>query len=309
MILRHVLLLIAAISISCSAAPEQPVEVGKVEWGRDLNAALSASKTSGKPIFALFQEVPGCAGCKQFGKDVLSEPVIVDAIENAFVPLLIHNSKGGKDAEILKRFNEPAWNYQVVRFLNAKGEDIISRKDKVWTTGPLVDRMIQSLDKARRPIPRYLSILEAEQSSELKTVAFSMYCFWTGEMKLGQIEGVITTEAGFIGAHEVTLVKYDPRSLTLPKLITEAAKVDCANAIYLPEEDLNAAPDTRLQIAKLTSYRPAPASDQKKQLSGTNHEKLGLTPGQSTKFNAWLHTNPKLAAKYLSPTQQDSFKR
>ena len=35
------------------------VEVGTVKWGRDLDAALASSKESGKPVFVLFQEVPG----------------------------------------------------------------------------------------------------------------------------------------------------------------------------------------------------------------------------------------------------------
>jgi hypothetical protein len=309
MILRNLLLMTAAFSCSCSAAPEQPIEVGKVQWQRDLGTALASSKESKKPVFALFQEVPGCEGCQQFGKDVLSNPLIVDAIENSFVPLLIHNNAGGKDAEVLKRFNEPAWNYQVVRFLDAKGNDLIPRKDKVWTTGPLAYRMIQSLDKAKRPIPRYLSILEAEQSPDLRTVAFSMHCFWTGEMKIGQIEGIVTTEAGFLDGNEVTLVKYDPRAITLRDLIAAASSVDCANGIYLTAEDMKSAPDTHLRIAELTNYRPAPDSDQKKQLSGTNHAKLGLTPGQATKFNAWLLSKPDLAAKYLSPPQRAAFKR
>ncbi|MDF1661667.1 MAG: hypothetical protein P1V97_07835 [Planctomycetota bacterium] len=36
-----------------------PVELGKVRWTRDLAAAYKLSKTSKKPIFAFFQEVPG----------------------------------------------------------------------------------------------------------------------------------------------------------------------------------------------------------------------------------------------------------
>lgn len=36
-----------------------PVELGKVNWGRDYEAALSASGESGKPVLILFQEVPG----------------------------------------------------------------------------------------------------------------------------------------------------------------------------------------------------------------------------------------------------------
>ena len=42
-----------------SRAAENPVEVGKVNWGRDFNAALEMSATSGKPVLVLFQEVPG----------------------------------------------------------------------------------------------------------------------------------------------------------------------------------------------------------------------------------------------------------
>ena len=34
-------------------------ELGAVTWGRDMDAALAASEKSGKPVFALFQEVPG----------------------------------------------------------------------------------------------------------------------------------------------------------------------------------------------------------------------------------------------------------
>ncbi|MEP4079626.1 VPGUxxT family thioredoxin-like (seleno)protein, type 2 [Haloferula sp.] len=303
--IRILMPMMAAFSFSCTAAPEQPVEVGKVDWQRDLDTALASSKDSGKPVFALFQEVPGCAGCKQFGKNVLSDPLVVDAIENEFTPLLIHNNQPGKDAEILKRFNEPAWNYQVVRFLDSKGNDLIPRKDKVWTTAPLVDRMIRSLDKAKRSVPRYLSILEAEQSPGFKTAAFSMHCFWTGEMKLGQIEGVVSTEAGFIGSHEVTLLKYDPRTIKLNKLVAAAGKIDCADTAYVPQSDLPLIPGGKV----LTGYRRAPESDQKKQLSGTNASDLGLTPAQSTKLNAWLHMKPQLAAQYLSPPQRAAFRR
>ena len=94
---------------------------------------------------ALFQEIPGCAGCRQFGRDVLSDPLTVAAIEGSFTQLLIQNNNPGKDAEALQRFGEPAWNYQVVRFLDAHGGDLIPRKDRVWETGPLAERMIAAL--------------------------------------------------------------------------------------------------------------------------------------------------------------------
>ncbi len=38
---------------------DEPVELGKVRWQRDLEAAKAKSAETGKPIFVLFQEVPG----------------------------------------------------------------------------------------------------------------------------------------------------------------------------------------------------------------------------------------------------------
>lgn len=142
----------------------QPIEVGTVSWLRELDEALQCSVRDDKPVFALFQEVPGCSGCKQFGAEVLSNPTIVRGIEEAFVPLLIHNNQPGRDAEVLARYDEPAWNYHVVRFLDANGIDLIARRDRVWETGPLARRMVAALDVAQAPVPPYLRLLEQEAS-------------------------------------------------------------------------------------------------------------------------------------------------
>lgn len=71
----------------------------------------------------------------------MSDPEVIKAITNNFIPLLIINNKHGKDRTTLKKFNEPAWNYQVIRFLTAEGKDIIPRKDKVNTKAALLKRM------------------------------------------------------------------------------------------------------------------------------------------------------------------------
>ncbi len=292
-----------------AASTTQPEEAGKVSWGRILETALTSSAQTGKPVFALFQEIPGCAGCKQFGRDVMSNPLLVEAVETEFTPLLIHNNQGGRDAEVLKRFGEPTWNYQVVRFLNAQGEDIIPRKDQVWDTGGIAARMIATLTQTKRPVPAYLKLLAAENSPQLKQAVFAMYCFWTGEMALGQIDGVITTEAGFMAGREVTMVRYDPAVISLPQLIAAAEKVECANAVSVPAADLASAKTSRLKIGTIAGYRAAPASDQKKQLGGTAAEKLALSPAQATKVNAWIRTNAAKAATFLTPSQLASLQR
>ncbi len=42
-----------------AAAAKNPRELGKVAWLRDYHKAMARSKKINKPVFLLFQEVPG----------------------------------------------------------------------------------------------------------------------------------------------------------------------------------------------------------------------------------------------------------
>jgi len=151
--------------LAAASVMARPVEIGTVRWGTDLDAALAESRRSGRPVFLLFQEVPGCAGCRDFGRTVLSEDRMVRAIESHFVPVFIANNRPGREAEILRKFGEPAWNYQVVRFLDAEGRDLIPRKDRVWDTETLAARMVRSLEAAGRPVDEGLGALAGHGSA------------------------------------------------------------------------------------------------------------------------------------------------
>lgn len=63
------------------------------------------------------------------------------------------------DAELLDRFNEPAWNFQVIRFLDRDGKDIIPRRDQIWTVRETAERMVATLKKVSRSAPPYLQSL------------------------------------------------------------------------------------------------------------------------------------------------------
>ena len=96
----------------------------------------------------------------------MTNPSLVEAIENEFFPVLVYNNrKGGPDEELLRRFQEPAWDYQVIRFLDAAGRDVIPRKDRVWTTGGVASRMVEALEAANRPVPKYLEDLQLEENT------------------------------------------------------------------------------------------------------------------------------------------------
>jgi len=268
---------------------DQAIEVGEVNWGRDFAAALAAGKAAGKPLFLLFQEVPGCAGCKNFGGEVLSHPLIVEAIEDEFVPMLVHNNaSAGADLEILKRYREPAWNYQVIRFLNSAGEDLIPRRDRVWSLEAVAGRMVEALEASGREVPAYLRALGPQPKTA--EIAFAMPCFWTGECELGKIEGVVSTEAGWLDGREVTLVRYLPSELDLEKLSARAAAANCADEVYRSPRK---------------HYKAAKPSDQARQIRGLRLESIpGLTEFQRTKLNAFFRSEPAKAKAWLSPRQR-----
>jgi hypothetical protein len=160
-----IVILIIGVSAFGGETSNNPVEVGDVRWARDLDGALAKSAKTGIPVLVLFQEIPGCSGVRKFGREVLTNPSLVEAIENEFYPVLVYNNrKGGLDEEVLNRFQEPAWNYQVIRFLNGEGRDVIPRRDRIWTTTGVATRLIEALETANRPVPGYLEALASAEN-------------------------------------------------------------------------------------------------------------------------------------------------
>lgn len=283
------------------------VEVGLVKWGRDLDGALQRTGAGGKPTLVLFQEVPGCAGCRKFGQEVLSHPQVVEAIESEFEPVLVYNNRPGRDAEILARFREPSWNFQVIRFLDSDGKDILPRKDGVWETGDLAVRMVRALEAAKRPVPNYLRALAGiKLANEPARAAFAMHCFWTGELVFGGVPGVIRTEAGWLENREVTLVEFDRSLVSFDELLEHASRSDCDRKVFATNAtDAERARAKQLPTGELgNEYRAARASDQKRQIRGTTWERLNLSPTQATKLNALARRNPDDAVSWLSPRQK-----
>lgn len=290
-----------------SSASINPVEIGTVKWSRDLDAAYASSKKTGKPVFLLFQEVPGCQGCQEFGRKVLSQPLLVEAIEDEFVPVVVFNNRSsGKDKELLDQFKEPAWNYQVIRFLDGDGKDIVKRKQGVWSIDGVAERMIETLEKRQRPVPNYLKTIRAvADKSSHDQAAFAMHCFWTGEYRLGGIEGVVSTQAGWLDGREVTLVNYDKERISLDSLAKKASQVRCADKVYTKTGSSLAG----LVGGKLdSSYRAASSSDQKKQLSRWDAitQVPSINSMQLTKINSLAPKSREAALQWLSPRQRAS---
>ena len=246
----------------------QPTELGEVHWLRDLDAALAESRRTAKPVLILFQEVPGCSNCTRYGREILSNPLIVESMESDFVPLAIYNNRGGKDAAALKRYGEPAWNNPVVRIINANGQDLVPRMPDFRSAADLTGGMLTALDKHCGKSPLYLQILHEEQRARegsTDVATFETACFWSGEAYFGAQEGVVATEAGWQKGQEVVRVRFN-RAVTSEQILAKAAasqryavrpngsfRVDREPKYYLLKSRYAAIPMPELQAARVNA--------------------------------------------------------
>jgi len=240
----------------------------------------------------------------------MTNPLLIDSVEKAFVPALIVNNTGGDDAKVLKKFKEPAWNYQVIRFFDKDHKDIIPRKGIETNLAELAQRTEAALLKQKKDIPESLKMLRLETDvSKHKKVAFAMFCYWTGEMELGGVDGVVYTESGWLEGREVTLVTYHTDKVQVETIIKKAASVKCANKVFLPQNaQYKPSDETKhLKYGQLTDkYRIAKQSDQKKQLEGTKYSKINLSPIQKTKLNSFIIKDRSKIESVLTKKQLSS---
>lgn len=312
MVIVSVLVLASANTKGSSAVEQRyeipkdnPVELGLVKWNRDYDLALKESEKTNKPLFILFQEVPGCSNCQRFGVDVLSNPLIVDVIENEFVPICIYNNKGGKDKEILEKFNEPSWNNPVVRIIDSNEKELFPRMARFNKT-ETVNGIRGALKYSKKNIPPYFqSLVEQTNASSVKLekAVFSMYCFWSGELKLGQIEGVTNTLPGFMGGREVVEVTFNPEKTSYTELIDQANKVNSFDGIFAMDSKQKEIAErivNNSQIKSTDDFRVD--REPKYYMSKTAYKHVPMLPQQRISVNRAIY-NRQDPSVYLSPSQ------
>ncbi|MBL8859881.1 MAG: thioredoxin family protein [Planctomycetes bacterium] len=300
--------LIVASAQSSARDDAQAAELGRVQFGRDVDRALTLAREQKKPVFLLFQEIPGCGTCQAFGAGPLSNPLLVEAIETLFVPVVVHNNKGGADKVQLERFKEPSWNNPVVRYLDADGHDLIAREEGVWSSGAVAARMIAALEKARAAVPTWLRLAGQElDTSTHERAVFSMHCFWEGQVALGGIDGVVDARPGFIDGAEVVDVRFVPTVISLPALLRRAEALSCASQVWLPSRER--VDEARAVIGDRAHYlagmvRTAADTDDLRRLHAARAiDQVKLTRAQQLRVNALLAAPGGKPDAVLSPRQ------
>ena len=106
----------------------------------------------------------------------MTNPLIVEAAEELFVPVLIYNNKQGKDASLLKHFGEPSWNNPVIRYMDHREKDLTKRKELVLTVPETASRMANSLRESDTEVPAWLDALAVPtKAKNLEQATFAMY--------------------------------------------------------------------------------------------------------------------------------------
>lgn len=263
----------------------QSIELGKVTWLRDYDRALAESRREDKPVLLFFQEIPGCSTCVNFGRDVLSHPLMVEFIENEFIPLAIYNNRPGADRDILSLYSEPSWNNPVAHFINYSGQDIIPKLANNYQPLGMYNKMIEVLGKLARPVPPYAILLGEDLKMEhgaLRSAIYEASCFWSGETSMALHPAVKYTEAGWIDNTEVVKVFFD-QSQASPTELNSHAII----------EGLSIADDQ-------TEYK----TDESPQycLSKSLYRHLPLSKAQRSQINVAIAYS-KQPEQYLSPKQ------
>lgn len=262
-------------------------ELGKINWLRSYDQALEESKKNDNPVLILFQEVPGCATCRNYGDQVLSHPLLVDVIEHYFIPLAIFNNKGGEDKNVLSRYNEPTWNNPVVRIVDQEGKNLIDRINGNYSSLGLLDGIVKSFAERGKKIPQDIQLLQDILTTQPNAEAtYSMFCFWSGEKAYGKLNGVYSTTAGWQDGKEVVHVLYDDQIITEKELTNKGKVARCA--------------DGKMNGNK--GFRKD--KDQKYYLKNSGYKYLAMHPLQAARINSLLGEGIKDISDWLFPSQK-----
>jgi hypothetical protein len=247
-------------------------------WVVDFDEALLLSAERSRPVLALYREPAG----------ITDQPLMAEAVEDLFVPLVLPAGNGG------------------CRVFDAAGLDLIPPEETVETPGQLAALMVRALETDGGEAPGWLRLVAEELGdAERRMMTLTMYCYWEGEAKLGNLDGVLATRSGYMGEDEVVEVVYDADRLGFDELVGKAKELDCDDRFYVH----TAADYDRAR--ELVGRKAAPAPERaeaieftevKYALRRTPMGRLPLTPLQGTKMNADIRfeTDPR---RWLSPRQ------
>eukprot|EP00816_Leptocylindrus_hargravesii_P011769 CAMPEP_0196816070 /NCGR_PEP_ID=MMETSP1362-20130617/53397_1 /TAXON_ID=163516 /ORGANISM="Leptocylindrus danicus, Strain CCMP1856" /LENGTH=359 /DNA_ID=CAMNT_0042193273 /DNA_START=109 /DNA_END=1185 /DNA_ORIENTATION=+ len=329
---------------SCIPHPNRNVELGGISFtaihaNTKIGIITETANKMNRPILLVVQQTTGPRFAREFGANVLSHPLVIEAAEDLFVPVaLIRGRRSGSDdadsvakvngTKTLSDFDDLTYNAPLVRILNSVGEDLVPPiVDSRCTIGNITSAMTQALESHNKdmeyPYPRYLKhVMISERAHELNAVSqifFGTSCFWVGEAELGAGHGVLATQNAWLGGREIVIVSYDNKITSYQELVRFAIAKDVVEIIYYcSDTEKNVA--TRqvelkmatCEVARLTGSVGGSVQlehDTKNFIARTVFRYVPLTKYQSSRINSALfHHKEEEGVALLSPRQSAIFR-
>lgn len=273
------------------------IEEGDVLWMRDLERAMEESRNTGRPVFILFQEIPGCSTCISFAENVLKDRKIIDLIEKRFVACIVNN-RGITlaDHKALVQFNEPRCNNPVIRIVDANGTELLTRISGNYSSSSIL-RILQEF-LCKTVVPR------------IEEIFFEMECYWEGQGCLDFVcsqfekEAVLSTTAVLMNHMEMVRVQFDPLKLDMKQFLKEIDKYKIITRVLFTDPTIQQIiakvwkRESTLQTSFKGKWHPARHSDQRYFIKQSASSSAPLFDRQSMALNGKLWASTR---GYLPP--------
>lgn len=282
-------------------------EFANISWDFEFDNASEFAGRKGYPMLVLLVELPASPASVQFGQEVLSHPLIHDAIESQFVHVAVFNGLDENAERTRKLLGERRFGDSVIHLITPDHKPLVKRLANNRTVAGLAGAMVTALEKSKRSVPLFLQLLAEEtgaRTCETRRATFQTHCFWEGESALGRVPGVLSTTPGFIQSKEVVEVEYDPGAISLEGLYSIAKSKDVATGIVARNEsEAFIAGKLFGENVLLTDEATRPDAEPKYYLAKTLYRHVPMTSLQASRINAAIHRKEDPSA-FLSRRQK-----
>lgn len=305
-------------------------EMGRIHFrytGEFFEEAKREAKDFDMPILMIFQEMPGTKECINFGRNVLSHPLLVEAAETLFIPLIINSTAiSGGDSAVMAKYREQRHFSPVVRIVTCTGKDLILRiSNEDCNLGNVARSMVKALQRTKAKVPKYLKLLAVESRARcrlpgagyptIRSAFFGVSNTSEGEVDLAGAHGIISTNVITLGSHKrVVHVQYDfdhgkYRDIVKHALATHnILKIFYVNEgeRFSAEEEIKSSEEGSVSLVELLAKHKIRSNHRTKaNLLFSGLQNVPLTPMQATRANQALShpMGEEKAHNLLSPRQ------
>lgn len=207
-------------------------ELGYLEFPfSDISEACTVAESTGKPIFAFHTTLPGD---EDVGEEIFSHPVIVEAIQTLFVPVLCIEEVTADTP--VRRSSSGRRCRASVLIMEATSLELLIDDPLVGDTltkEDVLGAMVKALEKLGNCVPKYLQVLQkGEISCEEKRLVVGTGDPARAEIEFVTLEGVVAVSSNLWTQQRVVVVNYDPRRITFSMLVRHAVQHSLCDTVY-----------------------------------------------------------------------------